>query len=451
MSFRIFERLFIVVLFLSSMGVVDALTRPSTEVHDPTGLSTEVPLSTALIESTIYVWGAILVLMRPRRVFRAAHTVWPVLGLAALATLSIAWSIQPMLTVRRSASLLASTLLGIYLGERFSIEQLARLLAQALCLMIIAVVLLYFVAPAYVMDASYSGAWKGLSVAKNSFGGYMAIAVILLLLVRFRYFRWFRYVFLIAAAVLLLLSRSATSLLGCALMLAAMPLWRLARLNSERRFIVYTVAPLVVLASAYSIAANTELLFQVLGRDSTLTGRTHLWSMVLPAIVKHPVVGYGYGAFWTGLRGEALNVLVGSRWLVRGADNGYLELCLSLGVVGLAVFLCVLVIAFRMANQYLRSDDRPIGFWPITYFTLFMVHNVCESHLLETRSLEFLLFVALTTSLALSRCQREVMPPRRVPDLHAALANDCRTLRIWPDPDCILVPTDMFPKYHKLP
>jgi exopolysaccharide production protein ExoQ len=400
-AFRSLERLFIVVLLLSSMGLVDALTRPSLSGRDPNILSTEVPLSTALIESAIYVWGAVLVLVHWRHVFSAARAVWPVIALVALAPLSIAWSIQPILTLRRSAFLLGSMILGIYLGERFSVEDLARLLAYALCLMILASVLLYCVAPASVIDVSSGNAWKGLTVHKNSFGGYMALAVALLLLIRFRRFRSSRYAFLAAAAILVLLSRSATSLVVCALMIGAMPFWRLIRLQGKGRLVVCTVVPLVILVVVYSVFDNTEWLLTLLGRDSTLTGRTQLWSMVVAAISKHPILGYGYGAFWTGFNGESLDVLVGIRWLARGSDNGYLDLCLSLGVLGLSVCLYMFVTAFQMAFRYVRSEPSPIGLWPVSFFTFFLAQNVSQSQLLGTRSLDFLVFVAITTSLAL--------------------------------------------------
>ena len=101
-----------------------------------------------------------------------------------------------MLTLRRSVLLLASTMIAIYVGERYSIKAFAHLLAQTFCLMIVLVLLVYLVAPEYVIDYSaYGGAWRGLSTYKNTFGEYMAVAVLLLALVRFRRFSWLRYVF----------------------------------------------------------------------------------------------------------------------------------------------------------------------------------------------------------------------------------------------------------------
>ena len=278
MLFRIFERVFVFVLLLSSMTVVDALTRPAySSGRDPDVISTDVPLSTAIIESGVYACGAFLVLGRWRRVADAARRMWPLIVLTLLAPISLIWSNAPGLTVRRSIFLLGSTLLGIYLGEKFSIEQLLRWLAQALCMLIAASMLLYFISPSSVIDyAAYDGAWKGLTNNKNTFGWYMSLAVAVLVLVRFRHFRWLRYLFLLAAAVLLLLSRSATSLVGCVVMVSIIPLWRVVRMGAKTRRLVYVLLFTTICTAIYLMWAEQELLFRVL-RGATpplLAGQT---------------------------------------------------------------------------------------------------------------------------------------------------------------------------------
>jgi exopolysaccharide production protein ExoQ len=402
MLFRILERVFVFVLLLSSMTVVDALSRPTySSGHDPDILSTDVPLPTVIMESGVYACGAFLVLGRWRRVARAARRVWPLVALTLLAPISLMWSNAPGLTARRSIFLLGSTLLGIYLGEKFSIEQLLRWLAQVLCVLIAASILLYFIFPSFVVDyTAYDGAWKGITVNKNTFGWCMNLAVTALVLVRFRHFRWLRYVFLLLAAVLLLLSRSATSLVGCVLMTSMIPLWRVVRAGAKTRRLVYVLTFAAISTGIYLIWAEQELLFRVLGRDPTFTGRTALWNLLIPAIAKHPIAGYGYGAFWSGTNNELLNIDISSRWLPMGAHNGYLELCLAFGIVGLPLLIYVMWCSFRMATDYVKSNEGWFSVWPMTYLLLFVFHNCFESHLLMTRSLEFLLFVAITTSMS---------------------------------------------------
>jgi len=246
------------------------------------------------------------------------------------------------------------------------------------------------------------GAWKGLSAYKNTFGEHMAVAFLLLLFVRFRRFSWARHLFLFIAAGLLLLSHSATAALCGVMGLAMIPMWHLIR--GERRLVAYLLAPSIFGLAVYLLLAFPEPIFQILGRDATLTGRTHLWAMLIPLIANHPILGYGYAAFWAAWTPELLSVSIGSgRRVVPIADNGYIDLALSLGFVGVSLFLWVFICAFRRAIEYLRSEPGSIGLWPVTYLCIFALNNVCESSLLARGTFPFLVFVGLTTSLAVNR------------------------------------------------
>lgn len=424
MVLRLFERLFVIVLLLCSMEVISAVTYPSATETTPEIVTDESHTLDRAIEGSVYACGTLLVLLRWRRVLGAVRTVWPLVALTALAPLSILWSVQPSLTLRRSVILLLWVVFAIYIGERYTMDKLARVLAQTLCLMMVVVIVLSFVAPAYVIDYSnHMGALKGLSVHKNLFGEYMALAVVLLLLVRFRHFDWLRYVFLVIAAALLVFSRSATSLFLCVLLVATMPVWRWARLKRKQRLLVCFVAVPIVLPAMYFIARNTGLLLQILGRDPTLTGRTQIWAMVWPSLMKRPILGYGYDAFWTGLKGESANVVIRSGWMVPHAHNGFLDLGLSLGAVGVAIFLYVWAYSLRRGIEFIRLERGPIGLWPVTFLYLFFLHNISESTLLTVLTkdtLPFLLFATITTSLAVNRRRATTATPTPNSQLTAA-------------------------------
>jgi exopolysaccharide production protein ExoQ len=408
--FQKVERLFVFLLLLSSMNVITALKPSPREQVEVKLLSADVDMSSVAIESGVYIYGSILALMRWRQVVRAARAAWPLLALAALASLSTTWSVLPLITLRRSLSLFVAIILAVYLGERYSIKEFARLLAQTLCLTIILVLVLYWAAPEYVIDYSaYGGAWKGLSAYKNSFGEHMAIAVVLLVLVRFRRFDWPRYLLLFIAAGLLLLSRSETAVVCGVLSLADIPLWRLMR--GKQRMLAYLLVALTFSLGIYCLLAVPELLFQILGRDATLTGRTRLWAMLLPVIANRPILGYGYAAFWAGLKPELLSIWIQAGWLVPASDNGYIDLCLSLGAFGVSLFLYLFVYDFRRAMEYIRVQREPLGLWPVTYLCIFAADNICESALLTRGTFPFLVFAILTTSLALSH-KRAVIAAR---------------------------------------
>ncbi|MBV8206121.1 MAG: hypothetical protein JO041_04955 [Acidobacteria bacterium] len=388
------ERPLCIALLLSSMGMVGALTGATHRAATP---EAEMRLPSIVTEGVLNLLGMLLVVMRWRRVVRAGRAAWPLVALTAFALFSSAWSVHPLLTLRRAALLLVSTAIACYMGERYSVEEFASLAARALCVFMLLTVFCRLVAPSYVVDEF--GSWKGLSGYKNAFGEHMAVAVLLLLLVRFRS-NWPRYFFLLLAVALLGLSRSVSSLLLCAAMIAVLPVLHFSRSPLPRRSLTYGISTAAVAAAAWWGATHWPMLFQALGRDPTLSGRTLLWLLVTPAVLRHPMLGYGYGsAFWAGLQGEALNIWTQSRWLAPRADNGYLDLCLDVGLVGASLLLFLWARALRRAIAFREFHEGAIALWPLAYLSFFALHGISESTLLSSGDLPFFVFSVLSISL----------------------------------------------------
>ena len=181
--------------------------------------------------------------------------------------------------------------------------------------------------------------------------------------------------------------------------------------------LAYTLVPVVMAACLSLIWIGRQWVLSIVQRDATLTGRTELWSLIVTAIADHPLLGYGYGAFWSGINADTLNVYTGAKWLPNGADNGYLDLCLAFGIPGLLLLLFVFKRAFDSAYSYISQNGHGIGLWPITYLVYFGVHNICESHLLTTRSLDYLLLAAVTAAIASRHRLQETLVPITNPPL----------------------------------
>jgi len=399
---RISERLFVIVLLLISMHVVSGLMS-SSDVDTETSnaiISTSVHLPAVIAEAVMYLWCGVLVLPRWRVTLRAVRDAWPILLLPVLTIASSLWSIDPILTLRRSSFFTLSTIMSIYLGERYSIEEFAGLFAEAQCWLIFGSVAMFFISPAKVLDPSHAGAWKGLTIHKNVFGESMAVAVLLLMLVRFRRYRVLRAVFFVASVIMLYLAHSITPTLACGAVIVLIPvLRRVSRLRIQERVFAYTVCGGAAVASLCLAVSDSNDLLPLLGKDSTLSGRAQLWSLVMNEIWKRPILGYGYEAFWQGFKGDSRGILEATGWLVPMAHNGYLDLWLGLGLVGLAVYAFVFFGAMRMALKHLRYDRRTIAAWPVAYLCFFALHNTAESTLLTRTTFEFLIFVAVFVSL----------------------------------------------------
>ncbi len=160
---------------------------------------------------------------------------------------------------------------------------------------------------------------------------------------------------------------------------------RLAQLGAWAVFILIgggmvTIAFSLLNTSPIALAAG------LLGRSETLTGRSDLiWNALLPIAWQHPVLGLGYGAFWiTPVPDLILNV--------NEAHNGYLDVFIELGGVGLILVALVVGMYFRKARHELEENFH-WGAFRVAYLAMFLLHNWTETTLLRSREIMWNLFV----------------------------------------------------------
>ena len=102
-----------------------------------------------------------------------------------------------------------------------------------------------------------------------------------------------------------------------------------------------------------------ELLFDVretviamLGRRPDLTDRVPMWHDLL-GMVNNPLIGFGYESFWTGERRR----LIEDKWGIGNqAHNGYLDVYLNLGIVGLCLLASWFVSGIRKVRAQLPQN-----------------------------------------------------------------------------------------------
>ena len=99
------------------------------------------------------------------------------------------------------------------------------------------------------------------------------------------------------ATAVLVVAHSATSLacfiLGACLMLTL----RLGGLRSNASAVHALIIAVALLSGAVIVLGGQSVFFSAFGRDSNLTGRTDIWSTVIPMAI-NPVWGSGFESFW---------------------------------------------------------------------------------------------------------------------------------------------------------
>jgi len=117
--------------------------------------------------------------------------------------------------------------------------------------------------------------------------------------------------------------------------------------------------------------------FQKMGRNATLTGRTEIWAGLLNFAV-NPFFGTGFESFWVGERLRKIwaagDLLLG----INEAHNGYLEVYLSLGWIGVALLALLIVKGYRNVMVALRRDPDE-GRLKLAFLVVAIIYSYTEA------------------------------------------------------------------------
>jgi len=339
-----------------------------------------------------------------RDYLRALGRNWFLLLFVLLTLVSIAWSLFPSLSFYSAVEVFFATLVGASLGLRLSTR---RVLDAVFWLGVAVVFLCYAYIIVFPSDGTmpgypYYGAWRGFFWHRNHMGSILALLQGIYLL---RFFLGLRErnnvalldaVFFGLSLALVVMSRSATGyilvILLDGLLLVGLVWLRLRKVLKPLHY--YSIGSLVLVGAVLAFT-NLDFVFGLFNRSASMTGRIPMWDYLLRHVVaERPWLGHGFGVLW---RQEAFQVqvqqAVGWDFPVYIADNGFLDILLHLGIVGLAVFVLALIV---MAVGILRHAFRQpslLTFFPLLVFAYALVANISFSLFLELESFVWLMVV----------------------------------------------------------
>lgn len=157
------------------------------------------------------------------------------------------------------------------------------------------------------------------------------------------------------------------------------------------------LAPFVYFVFEAFNTTPVEMAVQATGRDMTLTDRTLIWTDVLNDAAKSPVLGVGVGAFWVGQIGYNLYPLPNwSRktpsWRPEEGHNGYIDVYVELGVIGVVLLLIVIGGAFAGAFSDLQTEFQ-LGSLRLTLLFSIVINNITETSFLKGTHMLWFLFL----------------------------------------------------------
>jgi O-antigen ligase len=173
-----------------------------------------------------------------------------------------------------------------------------------------------------------------------------------------------------------------------------------------------------------------------LGRSSTLSGRTEIWAALIPS-ASNPILGAGFESFWISPDAQRFwGTLSHLGWwhpeiLVPEAHNGYIEVYLNLGWVGLGLISIVLISGYRRAIAAFRMNPS-VGSLTLAYLIPAAVYSVTEAGF---RSLDpiwaFLLLAIITSTGITTGIVREPLAGKRLKSLGSSSSSVASAETSW--------------------
>lgn len=316
----------------------------------------------------------IILISRSAQVVPVLRKKWPIVLFFVYAALSILWSDYPSVTFKHWIKGIGDVaMVLIVLTEPNVMDAIKGLVTRVGFTLLPLSVLLGKYYPTLGRSVSPGGMqFSGVTAQKNSLGS-LCLFYGLGLLWRFcsayadRQDPARRRRLLALGTVLLMTfwllwqcgstsSYSSLGMGGALILLSWQPAFR------RQRVLIHILVAAMLGTAVYAIffQSSGELL-QDLGKDPTLTGRTEIWRVVLSVPV-NPLVGVGYESFWLGQRLQEV-------WAhfpnlpINEAHNGYIEMYVNLGWIGVVLLAGIMVLAYRAASVTLRRNPDSGGLY----------------------------------------------------------------------------------------
>lgn len=329
---------------------------------------------------------------------------WFVFPFLLFALGSIYWSINKEVSTARWAIFLSTLLIGGFLGLKYSQKEILTIFsAFSLLILALSTLVLVFYPSFGIMNYhSIQGAWSGIFWHKNHMGlfaTFINIVTLINLVESIQKSNWSKYLwgavyvfslFFIFKTDSVAAYFSTIFLHGIFLVLF---IW--LRIRQKLKLKHYILFLILVIFAAILLGLNLDVLFGLFNRSTTLTGRIPMWTHVFDTyFVKRPAFGYGFNAFWYPYAHRVeIQQVAGYPDPVMIADNGFIDILINTGVVGLFLFAILYFGIWYRAIQILRTGAGTISLFPIIIMAFTLISNISWSLIFENESFFMLLMM----------------------------------------------------------
>ena len=329
----------------------------------------------------IAILGAAVVMLAPQRAWARIPLSLPVRLLLAWWLLSYAWAPTAPAWISVTWETIPAVLALIAVGALVPIARAAPgLLTGCYVVMGWSLLALLMDPAAATTSPDQTIGLRGSFPHRNVMAMFLALALPTIAVLERR--RVWKAGALAVGLGMLILSRSVTGLLTTLMVAGAGAwLWRYRALEGRpARVFATTTATAVAVALVLTVSC-APLLLPLLGKDSSLTGRTRIWRVLWSTVQASPLVGHGVGAWREYKRSPVIDIVRELGWYPSHAHNGPLQLLFLLGAVGAGLYAAVVLETF--IGAWRRFPKQPdVNGWTLLVIVMMVTAGFSETPVL---------------------------------------------------------------------
>ena len=400
------EKMFAVGALVSFSGALYRLGTPSATA------SPDMNNSLQGIWIAIYAVSGLFILLKTRNIAGVIGINKMLLLFIIYVSFSFLWSSAPLVSLKKIAGIIGPALFSYYLLCRFNQVDLLRLVSHALGLVAIGCLLAGVLYPQWGImhqtSPELSGSWCGIFIHKNTLGQVMLAGAIVNLSLWKRTHNYLNLFFLLLSIILILLSRSSTCIIMVVIALAISGAQPFINLSTKAKIAFLLFFFFVTSLVIFSFNHYENLIQASFGKDLTFSGRSQIWDMVFPEIYAKPILGHGYGAFWFGNLEGAIKINAAMGVMIDTAHNGYLDILLDLGYIGLLLFFSFYLNFFFSYVKNFFLYKKKEYFFGFTFLFIQLIYNFFENSFIQPNHLYWILLIVTMISYKINTIELKI-------------------------------------------
>lgn len=225
---------------------------------------------------------------------------------------------------------------------------------------------------------------RGIHLSRSTFTIYLFLCVFVYLYYLYIFYKINNrikksIVFMILLSFLLIvISKSST---GVLILVLLFPLMKFIKNN--KRLIAMGIASMSfsILIPVLNLNSGfiNDAINSVFGKNITFSGRKYIWNYALSHFVNNPIIGNGFNSIDSLFSKKVIPIY---QRVAAHSHNGFLEVFLQNGIMGLLLIIIIIFIYFSNIKYFSEFEKKLLA----SYMILFIVFNSMEPYLLQTVS-----------------------------------------------------------------